>query len=66
MIKMLSLIIKNKEFSVVGIANVAKREVIFKGMVGDIVLCKGKDFHAIRERVVRIFELNSRVDGELN
>lgn len=49
---------RNTEFSVVGIANVAKQSVKFQGLLNGIPFTEGRDYEKIRARVMRAVEIN--------
>lgn len=49
---------KNAEFSVIGVANIAKQSVKFQGLLNGIPFTQGDDYEKVRARVLRAVELN--------
>lgn len=57
--KLLSIALnKNTEFSVIGIANINNGTVKFQGLLNNTPFTESRDFHKIRERVVKAVEIN--------
>lgn len=49
---------RNVEFTVVGIANVAKQTVKFQGLLNGVPFTQDKDYEVVRARVMAAVELN--------
>lgn len=49
---------KAKEFSVIGIANVASGEVVFQGCINDIPFIASLDYEEVRNFVLDAVDLN--------
>lgn len=49
-----------KEFSVIGIANVAKQTAAFQGLVNGIPFTQHTDYQKVRERVMKAVEINTQ------
>lgn len=50
---------KRNEFSVVGVANAAKKTVKFQGLLNGIPFTQSKDYDRVRARVLYAVKINS-------
>jgi hypothetical protein len=55
---------RHTEFSVVGIANVAKRTVKFQGLLNGIPFTQHWDYERVRARVMKAVEINKPETNE--
>lgn len=53
---------RNAEFSVIGLANVAKGTVKFQGLLNGIPFTQSVDYEKVRARVMRAVEINQPQD----
>jgi hypothetical protein len=53
---------RNTEFSVIGVANVAKGTVKFQGLLNGIPFTQHTDYERVRARVMKAVEINQPQD----
>lgn len=53
---------RNAEFSVIGVANVAKGTVKFQGLVNGVPFTESVDYEKVRARVMTAVEINQPQD----
>lgn len=49
---------RNVEFTVIGVANVAKQTVKFQGLLNGVPFTESKDYDRVRARVMKAVEIN--------
>jgi len=55
---------KTKEFSVIGIANVASGDVVFQGLINGIPFIASLDYNEVRDYVYDAVDLNTPQNNE--
>lgn len=55
---------RNTEFSVIGVANVAKGTVKFQGLLNGIPFTQHWDYERVRARVMKAVEINQPKENE--
>lgn len=55
---------KDREFSVIGIANVSNKTVSFQALLNGIPYLEGSDYNEVRDLVIHAVEINTPADKE--